>query len=174
YDGGLDELGEHRAGRLELYNPLTTQAVQVGGRPTPLESDLTTPLACYLAGAGLDSAGYAGFLRPDSLGARAGLHTLEPYEPGRIPVVLVHGLLGSPLTWAPLFNDLQADPVLRRRFQFWVYFYPSANPYLLPAADLRGELAKMRHALDPEGADPALNDMVLVGHSMGGLVSRLL
>jgi pimeloyl-ACP methyl ester carboxylesterase len=174
FEGGLEELQDHRAGWLELYNPLTTQSLSVSGQPTPLESDLTTPLACYLASANLDSAGYAGFLHPDSLGDRAGLHTLDPYEPGRIPVVLVHGLLGSPVTWAPLFNDLQADPVLRRRFQFWVYFYPTADPYLLTAADLRGELAKMRQTLDPEGVDPALNDMVLVGHSMGGLVSRLL
>src|SRR5262249_43605628 len=105
---------------------------------------------------------------------KAGLHTLEPYQPGRIPVVLVHGLLGTPITWAPLVNDLQADPVLRRRFQLWVYFYPTGNPYLLTAADLRGELAKMRKTLDPEGKDPALDDMVLVGHSMGGLVSRLM
>lgn len=174
FDGTLADLHQRRAGSLELINPLTMQHVRVGERAVPLESDLTTPLASYLAGAGLDSAGYAGFLRPDSLGDKAGLHTLEPYEPGRIPVVLVHGLLGTPTTWAPLYNDLQADPELRKHFQFWVYFYPTGNPYLLTAADLRGALAKMRQSLDPDGRDPTLDDMVLVGHSMGGLVSRLL
>lgn len=174
FEGSLADLHEHRAGRLELYNPLTIQSVKVGSRRVPLESDLTTPLAYYLAGAGLDTAGYTGFLRPDWLGPRAGLHTLEPYEPGRIPVVLVHGLLGTPTTWAPLFNDLQADPVLRRRYQFWVYFYPTGNPFLLTASDLRRELGRMRKVLDPEGKDAALADMVLVGHSMGGLVARLL
>lgn len=174
FDGTLADLHERRAGCLELYNPLEIHRVQVGRRTVPLESDLTTPLASYLAGAKLDSAGYTGFLRPDLLDGKTGLHTLEPYQPGRIPVVLVHGLLGSPVTWAPLFNDLQADPVLRKHFQFWVYFYPTGNPYLVTAGELRQDLWKMRKTLDPDGQDPALDDMVLVGHSMGGLVSRLL
>lgn len=174
FEGSLDDLHDRRAGRLELLNPLSVHTVKVAGRDVPLESDLTTPLAFYLANSRLDTDGYVGFLRPDSLGEKTGLHTLEPYEPGKIPVILVHGLLGSPVTWAPMFNDLQADPALRKRFQFWVYFYPTANPYLQTAAELRTELGKMREALDPKRQDPAMDDMVLVGHSMGGLVSRLL
>ena len=99
---------------------------------------------------------------------------MEPYQPGKIPVLLVHGLLSSPATWAPLYNDLQADPLLRERFQFWVYFYPTSDPYLATAVDLRHALAKLRDDLDPQHQDPALDQMVLVGHSMGGLVSKLL
>jgi pimeloyl-ACP methyl ester carboxylesterase len=99
---------------------------------------------------------------------------MEPYQPGKIPVLMVHGLLSSPLTWAPMFNDLRADPVLRERYQFWFYLYPSGNPYLATAADLRVALDKLRHDLDPQGQDPALGQMVCVGHSMGGLVSHLL
>jgi len=174
FEGGLTALRDRRAGWLELVNPLSKQQLQVAGLAVPLETDLTTPLAYFLANAELDSAGYIGFLSPDSLRGRAGLHTLEPYQPGKIPVILIHGLLGSPLTWAPLFNDLQADPLLRRRFQFWVYFYPTGSPYLATAAALRRELNGMCQALDPQGRDRALSSMVLIGHSMGGLVSRLL
>jgi pimeloyl-ACP methyl ester carboxylesterase len=174
FEGGLDALHERKAGRLEFVNPLQRQDILVGKRRVPLESDLTTPMAHYLANAGLDNAGYRGFLRPDSLGADGGLHALEPYKPGKIPVVLIHGLLSTPLTWAPMFNDLQADATLRDRYQFWVYFYPTGNPYLVTAASLRQDLAKMRHAIDPDKKDAALDDMVLVGHSMGGLISRLL
>src|SRR5262249_40669149 len=93
---------------------------------------------------------------------------------GKIPVVMVHGLLSSPLTWTPLFNDLRADPALRERYQCWFYLYPTGNPYLETAADLRLALARLRHELDPHGRDPALDRMVVVGHSMGGLVSKLL
>src|SRR5262249_55514250 len=81
FEGGLDELEERRAGRLELYNPLAVQTVRVAGRTVPLESDLTTPLAYFLAGTHLETAGYTGFLYPDTLGGKAGLHTLEPYQP---------------------------------------------------------------------------------------------
>jgi pimeloyl-ACP methyl ester carboxylesterase len=86
---------------------------------------------------------------------------------------MVHGLLSSPLTWTPLFNELRADPELRRHYQFWFYLYPTGNPYLLTAADLRESLRRLRHDLDPEHRDGALDRMVLVGHSMGGLVSKL-
>jgi pimeloyl-ACP methyl ester carboxylesterase len=174
FRGSLAELGQRRAGRLELYNPLAVQSVVVKGRPVPLETDLTTPLAHFLAHARLEASGVAGFLRPDALAGQTGIYTLEPYQPGKIPVVLVHGLLSSPLTWAPVYNDLQADPQLRRRYQFWVYFYPTGNPYLVTAADLRTSLARLRRDLDPQHKDPALDEMVFVGHSMGGLVSRLL
>jgi pimeloyl-ACP methyl ester carboxylesterase len=174
FGGTLTELRERRAGRLHLINPLEVQTVRVRGRAVPLESDLTTPLAHYLAHARLEASGYTGFFCPDCLADRTGLHTLEPYRPGKVPVVLIHGLLGSPLTWAPMYNDLLADPVLRRRYQFWVYFYPTGNPYLASAADLRADLARLRKELDPEGRDEAFEQMVVIGHSMGGLVTRLL
>ncbi len=89
-------------------------------------------------------------------------------------MVLVHGLLSSPLTWMPVFNDLRADPALRDRFQFWFYFYPTGDPYLATAADLRRDLEALRADLDPDHKDAALDRMVLVGHSMGGLISKLM
>jgi pimeloyl-ACP methyl ester carboxylesterase len=69
---------------------------------------------------------------------------------------------------------LQADPELRERFQFWAYLYPTSDPYLVTAADLRARLSALKQELDPAGRDRALNDMVVVGHSMGGLIAKLL
>lgn len=169
----LADLQACRAGRLELYNPLAAQAVELRGRTIPLETDLTTPLAYFLEKTDLDDVGLLGFLRADRLRSRSGIYLFEPYQPGKIPVVMTHGLLSSPLTWAPLFNELRADPELRKHYQFWFYLYPTGNPYLLTAADLRGSLAKLRQEVDPQGRDAALSQMVFVGHSMGGLVSKL-
>jgi pimeloyl-ACP methyl ester carboxylesterase len=193
FEGTVAELGERRAGRLELYNPLAVQSTEVaqpqplvepgrltlvGGPPprkraVPLETDLTTPLAYFLSKTDLEGVEVTGFLRPDGLRHRAGIYLFEPYQPGKIPVLMVHGLFSSPLTWAPLFNDLRADPALRERFQFWFYLYPTGNPYIVTAADLRQSLDRLRQDLDPGHADPALDQMVFVGHSMGGLVSKL-
>jgi pimeloyl-ACP methyl ester carboxylesterase len=173
FEGSLAELGARRSGRLELYNPLTVRAADVRGRAVPLETDLTTPLAYFLAHTDLDT-GVTGFLHVDKVQKRSGIYMFEPYQPGKIPVLMVHGLLSSPLTWATLFNDLRADPELRKHFQFWFYLYPSGNPYLATAADLRDTLAELRTGLDPHHADRALDELVMVGHSMGGLVSRLL
>jgi pimeloyl-ACP methyl ester carboxylesterase len=174
FDGGLAELGEHRTGELELYNPLTIQAIQVRGRSVPLETDLTTPLAYYLANAKLQQLEYLGFLRGDSIKGSSIIHMPEPYQPGKIPVVLVHGLLSSPLTWAPAFNELQADPEIRKHFQFVFTFYPTGNPYIATAADLRRDLNQFRDDLDPHHKDAALDNMVFIGHSMGGLISKLI
>lgn len=174
FEGGLAELGQRHLGRLELYNPLAVQTAEVCGRSVPLQSDLTTPLAYMLSGADLDTAAYLGFLRPQRLEKYKGIYMIEPYQPGKIPVLMVHGLLSSPSTWAPAFNDLLADPVLRDRYQFWFFFYPTANPYLTSAADLRQALYELRQGLDPQEKDAAFDQMVLVGHSMGGLISRLL
>jgi pimeloyl-ACP methyl ester carboxylesterase len=174
FEGSLADLGCQRSGRLELYNPLVVQTVDVRGRPIPLETDLTTPLAYFLSRTDLDGIEYTGFLNPQKIEKRAGLYMFEPYQPGKIPVVMVHGLLSSPLVWTTMFNDLRADPTLRKHFQFWFYLYPTSNPYLATAADLRKDLDRLRSELDPDGRDPCLDQMVFVGHSMGGLVSKLL
>lgn len=174
FDGRVADLGTQRSGRLELYNPLTVQTVRVAGKTVPLQADLTTPLAYFLSRTDLDGIEYTGFLHADKIQDQAGIYMFEPYQPGKIPVVMVHGLLSSPLTWTTLFNDLRADPRLRERYQFWFYLYPTGNPYLAAAADLRQELDQLRRELDPQGRDAAFDHLVLVGHSMGGLVAKLL
>jgi pimeloyl-ACP methyl ester carboxylesterase len=174
FDGNLSDLHSQHSGRLELYNPLDVQAVDIGRQVVPLQTDLTTPLAYFLSRTDLNGLDLEGFLRADKVQKRSGIYMFEPYQPGKIPVVMVHGLLSSPLTWAPMFNDLRADPELRKHFQFWFYLYPTSEPYFVTAADLRRTLADLRNDVDPRRQDAALDAMVLVGHSMGGLLSRLL
>jgi pimeloyl-ACP methyl ester carboxylesterase len=175
FEGSLADLGTQRCGRLELYNPLTIQVVKAAGQAVPLETDLTTPLAYFLDRSKLsDFTDYVGFFRGDRILAHTGIRMLAPYQPHKIPIVLVHGLLSSPLTWAPVINDLQADPILRERYQFWYYYYPTGAPYLSTAAELRRELEQLRNEVDPNRKDPALDNMVFVGHSMGGLISNLM
>ena len=174
FDGAVADLTEQPRARLEFVNPLVVVAAKVGEHSVPLETDLTTPLAHYLGQAHLEKAAYLSFLKPTVLGDRAGLHFLEPYQPGKIPVVFVHGLLSSPQTWAPVVNELLGDPEIRRRYRVGVYFYPTAEPYLVASADLRQNLAAYRQCVDPWGRDATLSQMVVVGHSMGGLIGRLL
>ncbi|HEV8058658.1 MAG TPA: alpha/beta fold hydrolase [Gemmataceae bacterium] len=174
FPGDVANLAKQHSGMLDLYNPNNITWLSVHGGRVPLETDLTTPLAYFLAHTGFGDASYDGLLRPDKVQVNTGIYMFEPYQPGKIPVLLIHGLFSSPLTWAPLINDLQADPELRERYQFWAYLYPTADPYLVTAADLRQRLSALRNELDPQGRDPALSDMVLVGHSMGGLIAKLL
>jgi hypothetical protein len=74
---------------------------------------------------------------------KTGLYFLQPYDPDRIPLVFVHGLVSSPFTWVETINGLQADPEMRKRYQFWVFAYPTGTPILYSALRLREELAKV-------------------------------
>jgi pimeloyl-ACP methyl ester carboxylesterase len=183
-DPSTGEVAGHNQCVLELYDPLSVDQIIIGGQRVPLESDLTTPLAYFLSRPemNLGSMATAGLLRPDELLSKMrpgqpepimGLYMVQPYEPGKIPVLLVHGLWSTPITWMEMFNDLRSQPEIRNRYQFWFYLYPTAQPFWLSAAQLRRDLARVRTALDPRHEEPALDQMVLVGHSMGGLISRL-
>jgi len=174
YSDHLEDLRSGPTPTIEIHDPIREPALHVHGRKIPLESDTTTVLAASLARSGLEGLDYSAFLFGNNFSDRFGLYLLEPYQPGKIPVVLVHGLLSSPITWAPVVNDLMADKEFRERYQIWAYFYPTALPFLLPAADLRDKLLVVRNQLDPEQSDKALENMVLIGHSMGGLISRML
>jgi pimeloyl-ACP methyl ester carboxylesterase len=76
------------------------------------------------------------------------------------------------MAWKNAYNELAHDPQLAGRFQFWLYFYSTGNPILLSAARLRGHLQDARNQFDPDGRDPAMDHIMLVGHSMGGLLTR--
>ena len=88
-------------------------------------------------------------------------------------MLFVHGLWSSPVTWMEMFNDLQGTPELRDHYQFWFYLYPTGQPFWLSATRLRDDLNELRARLDPQHRYPAMDQMVLVGHSMGGLVARM-
>ena len=116
---------------------------------------------------------WTAFRTPSKFNA-TGLYLLEPYQPGRIPLVMIHGLASDALTWDEMITALRSNPNLAARYQIWVYQYPTGNSYLKAAADLRKELQLTRGVLDPASSDQAFDQMVLVGHSMGGIIARLL
>jgi len=158
---------------LELHDTLNVRDIVVDTRRIPLESDLTTPLAYFLDQAEIDDVSLAGLLRPEAVEQVAGLYMAQPYEPDKIPVLMIHGLYSSPMTWMEMFNDLRAQPELREHYQFWFYLYPTGQPFWISAAHLRVDLMRLREELDPQRRSPALDHMVLVGHSMGGLLARM-
>jgi hypothetical protein len=156
---------------LEFHNPHITRAVEFEWGPMPLAADLSASLALTLDEA--PRTYLAGFVDPGGPTDLARLSFLGPYEPGKIPLVLIHGLFSDPLSWADLINDLRAQPGFTERFQIWLFRYPTGQGFLQSAAALRSELRAAIDQVDPERRDPALQRVVLVGHSMGGLVAKL-
>jgi pimeloyl-ACP methyl ester carboxylesterase len=98
----------------------------------------------------------------------------RPYERGKVPVVLIHGLWGFPHQWDPMVKDLEAEPLVRERYQFWTFSYASGDPIPFSAHLLRKSLRRARKLYDPDGTDAAFDRMVVVGHSLGGILAKML
>jgi pimeloyl-ACP methyl ester carboxylesterase len=153
---------------ISFLDPLASETVRLGGRTFPLAADYTAPLAVMLAKENPKKLELTRLLRPQKYAETARIARLEPYNPNKITVLVVHGLADTPATWAPMLNALRGDPDIRRNYQFWFYSYPSGYPYPYSAAILRRELDAVFKRF------PARKPIVLIGHSMGGMISRLL
>lgn len=165
--------GERRfRGTLELYSAYEETETEVDGRKVPLETDSTAPFAYMLDNPFVWKAGLQRFLKLEGR-VDPGIKPIQPYLPGRIPVVFVHGTASSQVWWAEMINTLRSDPVLRKRYQFWLFQYNSGIPVTISAAELRRSLTQVVKELDPDGRDPALGRMVVIGHSQGGLLTRM-
>lgn len=161
-------------GRIELYPADAATTVSVNGRAVPLEQEPTAALAYGLEGAPVWDFEIAGFRFTEQALFADGLVMMHPYRRGQIPVVLVHGTASSPARWAEIGNELSNDPVLRKRYQIWLFTYNTGQPILYSAHLLRRALRQAIGTLDPTGEDPALRRMVLIGHSQGGLLARIM
>lgn len=146
----------------------------IAGRDVPLEMEPSAALALQLTESPPWQRELKGFFQGDLAAGRLGLTSLTPYRPGRIPVVLVHGTASSAGRWADLLNDLDSDPVLRSRYQFWLFSYNTGSPIPYSGWLLRSAIEELVESLDPKGRDPALRDFVVMGHSQGGLLTKLL
>lgn len=160
---------------IKLHDPLERTLVEHRGISVPLETDLTTPLAYHLNDPRFNTnlLATATLINGELADGIHGMYMLAPFDPDKIPVVLVHGIWSSPVTWAQMFNDLRAIPEIHENYQFWFYSYPTGQPFWISAQQMREDLATIRRELDPGSDSPSLDQMVLVGHSMGGLVSQM-
>jgi pimeloyl-ACP methyl ester carboxylesterase len=159
---------------LELYTPSDPQQITIAGRTVPLEVELTASLAFGLSNPEIWATELRGFVFGDLLRTRpSNLVELQPHQPGRFPVVLVHGTASSVGRWADMVNDLLIIPDIRDRFEFWFFSYETGNPIPYSALHLRRALEQAVASLDPTGKDMALRDMVLIGHSQGGLLVKM-
>jgi pimeloyl-ACP methyl ester carboxylesterase len=162
-------------GTLELHRATDPRTVEIDGRPVPLEMEPTAALAWTLSESRLWSLERRGFFAGDLLRQElpTSLTFSQPFRPGCIPVVLVHGTASSAGRWADMVNSLENDPDVRERFQFWFFHYSTGSPVPYSAMLLRDALNETVARLDPAGADPALHQMVVIGHSQGGLLAKL-
>lgn len=161
---------------LDLVNSVTGEdQYKLNGVALPLAADYTAPLAALVEKTGM--SGWDGLFDAiqgnEELLKNTGFYTTEPYNAGKIPLITVHGLFSNPLTWLDVHNDLMGDPIIREHFQVWHYLYPTSLPIVENAKTFRDKLDQLHDylvATSPKGKTPP--NMVIVAHSMGGLLTR--
>jgi pimeloyl-ACP methyl ester carboxylesterase len=157
-----------RHAELEFVDPLASGRITLGNHAFTLAADFTASTAMLMARERPERIGLARVFHPDVYADTARLFQLQQFDQTRTPVIFVHGLQDTPAGWAPMINALRSDQWIRKHYQFWVFSYPSGYPYPYSATLLR-------HDLDGIGrAFPDRKHVILVGHSMGGMISRLM
>jgi pimeloyl-ACP methyl ester carboxylesterase len=170
----LDEVMSTKVAALQAFDPLLDADIEVGGQRAPLAANYTAGYGVWLA-----HARFGGHSIRTLLGMRSGLerpklYMLQPYDPERRVLLLIHGLASSPEAWVNLANDILGDETLRNRYQIWLIYYPTSLPLPYNHMAVRATVLRAFNHLDPERNDLASRKMVLVGHSMGGLIARLM
>jgi pimeloyl-ACP methyl ester carboxylesterase/predicted GNAT family acetyltransferase len=153
---------------ISINDPLAAESVRVDGHNYPLAANFTASYALLLAREKPQKLGFARLLRPQEYASTARVARFEPYDPDKTVLLVIHGLMDTPVTWVPMLNDFRGDPDFRRNYQIWFYSYPSGYPYPYCATILRKELDVI------EKKYPLRKPMVVVAHSMGGCITRTL
>lgn len=157
---------------MRLYPRNDRESLRVGRVNYRLSADFSAGLEIYWNLTRLKEWRFLGLLRPQELRDVTGLSCMETYDPDKIPVILTHGLMSSAATFSNLVNRLMCDPDIRRHYQFWYYNYPTGVAWTITAARLRRDLRHTREVLDPHHRNKNWDRLVLIGHSMGGLITH--
>ncbi len=167
---GVTAIAEFEGSRcvLSIKDPLNAETVRVEGHTYPLAANYTASLAMLLAREKPQKLGLVRLLRPEKYASTFRVARFEAYKPDKTVVLVIHGLMDTPATWVPMLNNLLGDRTIRRNYQFWFYSYPSGYPYPYSALILRRELDAIEKKFPPR------KGMVVIGHSMGGCISRTL
>lgn len=170
-------LKEVLASRDVTFRPIEgglESTVTVGGKKVPLGANFSSAYGLWLANSDFATQSLGTVFGKGNVLEHPTLFMMEPYQPNLKTIILVHGLASSPEAWVNAANEILGDEKLRQNYQIWQIYYPTSVPVALNRADIAKLIESAFDAFDPMRRNPASRDVVLVGHSMGGILSRLL
>ncbi len=159
---------------ISVYDPYRTEAVSLGGVQVPLAANFTAGYGLWLARSGFNRQSLRSLFGRGQGIDHPHLYLMQPYDPDRRILLMIHGLASSPEAWVNVANELMGDEALRDRFQIWQFYYPTNMPIALNHRAIRSTLENALRHFDPTGTAQASHDMVVIGHSMGGVIARLM
>jgi hypothetical protein len=140
--------------RLHLHNALNVQTVKVEKDERLLAANFTAAKDLALSKKSLSLFSWLGLLYPERTLGDSHLYCMDGYDPQRIPVVFVHGLLSDPHIWLNTVNAISSDPELRAKYQPWYFLYPTGIGVPQTSARLRASLQQARDYFEPEHNEP--------------------
>ena len=172
------EIGQGEACRtlvsLAIHDPTKRDRILISGRSTSLAANFSAPILIMASGENEHLMGLFGFINARRHAKDSGIYLLEPYDPDRIPLLLSHGLISASLIWREIIPELMSEPDIARRYQILAFQYPTSYAIAESGELQRNELAKLRERYDPDRNDPLSRNMIVAGHSMGGVLSNML
>jgi pimeloyl-ACP methyl ester carboxylesterase len=170
----LEEVLATRQLTIEAYSPENTASVVMEGQRVPLAANFTAAYGLWLAQSGFATESLRTLFGRGQGIREPHIYLMEPYDPKRRIIFLMHGLASSPEAWVNLVNEVMGDPVMREHYQVWSVYYPTNAPIALNRYTISRALNRTLQHFDPKGTAPASRDMVFIGHSMGGVLARLM
>ncbi len=172
--GTLEQVLDSQDVVFSVYDPYRVESVDLNGQTVPLAANFSAGYGIWLARSGFARQSLRSLFGRTRGIDRPRVYMMQPFDPDRRIVLMLHGLASSPEAWVNVANDIQGDEMLRAHFQVWQVYYPTNVPILVNLARIRQAVQLTLAHFDPSGALPASNGMVLIGHSMGGVLARLL
>lgn len=175
FDGStLEEVLHTQEVTLFGYDPYQHDVLDIHRIPVPLAANFTSAYGLWLARSDFATQALRNFLGKSGSLDAPHVYLTQPFDPDRQVIVMLHGLASSPEAWINVANEVMGDEELRKRYQVWQVYYPTNAPLAYNHATIRAALAATFRRFDPEGNAAASRDIVIIGHSMGGVLSRLL
>lgn len=170
----LEEVLATREIRLESYSPDNTNTVMLRGQEVPLAANFTAAYGVWLAQSGFASESLRTLFGRGEGIREPHIYLMQPYDPNRRIIFMLHGLASSPEAWVNLANEIMGDPEMRKHYQVWSVYYPTNAPIALNRYTVSNAFNSTLKHFDPNGTARATHDMVFIGHSMGGVIARLM
>ena len=159
---------------IHLYNPYRSESANILGDDYPLAANFSAGYGLWLAENQLDGVGYLHLITRQKEASLPKLFMLEPYDPDKRVIIMLHGLASSPATWVNLTNDIFNDDKLRNNYQVWQIFYPTNLPILENRYQIQKLINATYEQTDPTGQNIASKNSVIISHSMGGIIARMM
>lgn len=170
----LEDVMRTRQVLLDGYSPEATERITLHGEEVPLAGNFTAAYGLWLAQSGFATQSLRTLFGMSEGIGEPHIYLMQPWDPNRRIIFMLHGLGSSPEAWVNLANEIMGDPELRQQFQVWQVYYPTNAPIALNRYEIANAFNDTLQHFDPNGSTRASKDMVYIGHSMGGVLARLL